>query len=37
MRDHEYIRYDDEAASWLAPEGHDGRFDVYVAVNGRSD
>src|SRR6516225_9933846 len=37
MRDHEYIRHDDKAASRLAPKGDDGRFDVYVAVNGRSD
>jgi hypothetical protein len=22
-------------SSWLAPEGDDGRFDFYVAVNGR--
>ena len=22
---------------WLAPEGDDGRFDIYVAMNGRSD
>jgi hypothetical protein len=37
MRDREYIRDDDKAASRLAPKGDDGRFDVYVAVNGRSD
>jgi len=37
MRGHEYIRHDDKAASRLAPEGHDGRFDFYVAMNGRSD
>ena len=37
MRNHEYIRHDDKAASRLAPKGRDGRFDFYVAVNGRSD
>jgi hypothetical protein len=37
MRVREYIRYDDKAASRLAPKGDDGRFDLYVAVNGRSD
>jgi hypothetical protein len=31
----ECIRHDDEAASRLAPKGRDGRFDLYVAVNGR--
>ena len=31
MRDREYIRHDDKAASRLAPKGDDGRFDVYVA------
>ena len=37
MRDHEYIRYDDKAASWFAPQGGDGRFDLCVAMNGRKD
>ena len=37
MRDHEYIRYDDKAASRLASKGRDGHFDLYVAVNGRND
>ena len=37
MRDHEYIRYDDKAASQFASERDDGRFDFYVAVNGRDD
>jgi hypothetical protein len=27
----------DKAASRLAPKGGDGRFDLYVATNGRSD
>ena len=31
----EYIPHDDKAASRLAPESDDGRFDFYVAVNGR--
>ena len=29
------IRLDDKAASRLAPKGDDGRFDLYVAMNGR--
>jgi hypothetical protein len=37
MRDRKYIRHDDKAASRLAPKGDDGRFDFYVAVNGRND
>jgi hypothetical protein len=37
MRVHEYIRYDDKAASWLAPKGDNGRFDLYVAMNVRND
>jgi hypothetical protein len=37
MRAREYIRYDDKAASRLAPKGNDGRFDFCVAMNGRSD
>jgi hypothetical protein len=28
---------DDKAASGLAPKGDDGRFDLYVAINGRID
>jgi hypothetical protein len=30
-------RHDDKAASRLAPKGDDGRFDLYVAVNGPND
>jgi hypothetical protein len=37
MRDREYIRDDDKAASRLSPKGRDGRFDLYVATNRRSD
>jgi hypothetical protein len=37
MREREYIRRDDEAASRLAPKGNDGHFDFCVAMNGRSD
>jgi hypothetical protein len=37
MRGHECIRQDDKAASRLAPKGDDGRFDLCVAMNGRSD
>jgi hypothetical protein len=37
MRAREYIRRDDKAASRLAPKGDDGRFNLYVAANGRSD
>jgi hypothetical protein len=37
MHRRECIRHDDKAASWLAPKGRDGRFDFYVAVNGRND
>src|SRR6516225_8912173 len=37
MRDHEWIRRDDKAASRLAPKGDDGRFDLYVVMNGCSD
>jgi hypothetical protein len=36
MRDYEYIGHDDEAASRLAPNVPDGRFDLYVVANGRS-
>jgi hypothetical protein len=37
MRDYEYIRHDDKAASRLASKGRDGRFDLCVALNGRND
>jgi hypothetical protein len=37
MHDRDYIPDDDEAASRLAPKGRDGRFDLYVVRNGRSD
>jgi hypothetical protein len=37
MRHHGYIRHDDKAASRLAPKGDDGRFDLFVAMNGRTD
>jgi hypothetical protein len=37
MHDREYVYYDDKAASRLAPHSDDGRFDLYVAVNGRND
>jgi hypothetical protein len=33
----EYFRHDHEAASRLAPQSDDGRFDLYVAMNGRND
>ena len=33
----EKIRHDDKAASRFAPKGDDGRFDFYVAMNGRND
>jgi hypothetical protein len=36
MRERERIGHDDKAASRLAPKGDDGRFDFYVAVNGRN-
>jgi hypothetical protein len=36
MHLHEYFRHDDKAASRLAPNGDDGRFDICVAVNGRN-
>ena len=29
MRECECVRYDDKAASWLAPKGDDGRFDLW--------
>src|SRR6516225_8632597 len=37
IHEREYIRHDDKAASRLPPKGHDGRFDLYIAVNGRND
>jgi hypothetical protein len=37
MHFREVIWHDDKAASRLAPEGDDGRFDLFVAMNGRSD
>jgi hypothetical protein len=37
MRGHKRIRHDDKAASRLAPKGRNGRFDLYVAMNGRND
>jgi hypothetical protein len=37
MRDHECIRRDDETASRLAPNCDDGRFDLCVSMNRRSD
>jgi hypothetical protein len=37
MHDCECIRHDDKATSRLAPKGDDGRFDLYVAMNGRNN
>ena len=37
MRGHEHIRHGDKATSRLAPKGDDGRFDLFVAMHGRSD
>jgi hypothetical protein len=37
MEGDESIRHDDKAASRLAPQGDDGGFDLYVAVNVRHD
>ena len=37
MQVREQIRQNDEAASRLAPQGDDGRFDFFVAMNGRND
>ena len=37
MRVREYFRRDDKAVSRLAPKGDDRRFDLYVAVDGRTD
>jgi hypothetical protein len=36
LRDREYVRHYDKAASRLAPKGRDGRFDFYVAVKRRN-
>jgi hypothetical protein len=36
MHGREYFRYDDNAASRLAPKSGGGRFNFYVAVNERS-
>jgi hypothetical protein len=33
----EYLGHDDKAAPRLAPKAYDGRFDFYIAVNGRND
>jgi hypothetical protein len=37
MQLQEHIRHNDNAASRLAPNGDDGRFDLNVAMNGRLD
>ena len=37
MHGHKYISHDDKAASRLAPKGDDGRFDLYIVMNGRND
>jgi hypothetical protein len=37
MRRRKSIRHEDKAASRLAPKADDGLFDLYVAMNGRSD
>ena len=37
MHGRECIRHDDKAASWLAPKGDDGRFDLFVVMTGRND
>jgi hypothetical protein len=38
MHAREHIPFhDDKAASRLATKGDDGRFDLYVAADGRSD
>ena len=37
MYGREYVRYYDKAASRLPPKGDDGRLDLCVAVNGRSN
>jgi hypothetical protein len=37
MREPESIRHDEKAAARLAPQRRDGRFDFFVAMNGRDD
>jgi hypothetical protein len=37
MRAREDIRHDDKPAPWLAPKVDDGRFDLYVAMDGRNN
>ena len=37
MSGHEPTRHDNKAASRLATKGDDGRFDLYVTMNGRDD
>jgi hypothetical protein len=37
MREREYVRHDDKAASRFPPKGRDGRFDLYVEMNRRND
>jgi hypothetical protein len=37
MHGHEWTRHDHKAPFRLAPKGDDGRFDLCVAVSGRSD
>jgi hypothetical protein len=37
MPDHEWASDRNKAASRLAPQSGDGRFDVFVAMNGRRD
>ena len=39
LREHEYNTsgMNDKSASRLAPQGDDGCFDFYVALNGRND
>jgi hypothetical protein len=37
MYSHEWIRHCDKPAPRLAPQGDDGRFDFYVAMNERND
>jgi hypothetical protein len=37
VHEREHIPHDGKAASRLAPKGGDGRFDLYIAVNGRND
>jgi hypothetical protein len=36
MHGRECIPHDDKAVSRLAPKGGDGRFDFYIAMNGRN-